>query len=457
MFGRSFAAATVLVFYIGINAGLLVRAIDRPTLIGIGLCCIIMLAPVVLKRLSRLPVYSLALYAALAPFNDVLVTNSGATLMKVLGVATVASVLLSMVANRRAARPSAVLIIVLSLMAFAGTSVVWAISPEVALPGYFAFLNYIGFFAVLCLYRVEPSDMKILLGATIAGGIAAAGYAGFMFWHAQPLPSERLFIGASGHTDDPNIFAAALLTPLALVLMMFLRSRAGLLKGFWLTALLIVLYGFVANTSRGATISFAVMVAFLLLAGRYRKQMLWIAAIALLTIVTSPIMQRFADSDAASGGFRLDIWKVAWAAFTQYWMGGAGIGNFDEAFARYFLTVPHHQLYWYASSHSVIIRSAVELGIPGLLLVLTLWYLVYRELSIVPNRHPSSDMSLALQAAVIGLFVAGFSLDLLMIKYLWLTFALVVLMRSSLQTEAVAESTGSPGLNSPAPLRFEAS
>jgi hypothetical protein len=321
-------------------------------------------------------------------------------------------------------------------MAFAGASVVWSMNPDLALRGYVQFLYFPAFFAVLCLYRVELREVLIILGGVVAGGVVAAGYAGFQYWHSALSPSERLFLGAGNHTDDPNVFASALLLPLSLTLMSFLRSRALTAKALWLGALLIVLYGFVANTSRGATISLGAMIAFLLWSSRYRRQVLAIAGIACVAVVSSPLMLRFASADVASGGMRVDIWKVAWIAFARNWVGGAGIGNFDEAFARYFLSTPHQQLYWYAASHSVIIRSAVELGVPGVLLVGGLWYLIYRDLAWIPVNHLHYDTCLALRTAIVGLFVAGFSLDLLMIKYLWLAFALVVLTRTALEDRA---------------------
>jgi hypothetical protein len=43
----------------------------------------------------------------------------------------------------------------------------------------------------------------------------------------------------------------------------------------------------------------------------------------------------------------------------------------------------------------------------------------------------------ALRAGVVGLFVAGFAVDLMMYKYTWLTFSLIAMMRAMLVNAGV--------------------
>jgi hypothetical protein len=68
---------------------------------------------------------------------------------------------------------------------------------------------------------------------------------------------------------------------------------------------------------------------------------------------------------------------------------------------------------------------------------MAVWYCMFRELAPVDPRHPLADICAALRAGVIGLFVAGFSLDLMMYKYTWLTFSLIAIVRSYLVTSGV--------------------
>jgi O-antigen ligase len=238
---------------------------------------------------------------------------------------------------------------------------------------------------------------------------------------------------------DPNLFAAALLTPISLILVLFLRTHNALKKLLWLAALLTLVYGFVATSSRGAAISFGVIVAFLLLRSRYAKQLSLIAALSAIVVFASPLAQRFMAPDLASADFRSDIWKVAFASLHQYWVLGAGFGNFDNAFAQYFLSVPHQPLFWQAASHSVLILAAVEGGITGLVLMLVLWYCMFRNLASIHADGLAKDICLGLRAAVLGLFVAGLSLDLMMEKYTWLLFALVVMVGSTLRADEQAQ------------------
>jgi hypothetical protein len=231
---------------------------------------------------------------------------------------------------------------------------------------------------------------------------------------------------------DPNEFAASLLVPLALTLMQFLRARMGLAKICWLVPLAVLLSGFSVSGSRGAAVATAAMVVYLFWRSPYRLQLLAVMAAAIIRIAASPIGQRFMSPTLHTASGRAGIWKVAFASLHQYWLLGAGIGNFDAAYRQYFLQVFHpDMLRWDRAAHSIVIGSAVELGIVGLVLVLALFYMEFRA---VPPGRDAADRDLcdAMRAGVLGLFVCGLSLSLMALKCTWLAFTLVALMRSAI-------------------------
>ncbi|MGZ5143394.1 MAG: O-antigen ligase family protein [Burkholderiales bacterium] len=386
-----------------------------------------------------MPVYILGAYAALVPFDDLLTTGAGATLTKLLAILAGASIVFSMLIVKRAIKPSRSLLVLLALVLYIGATIFWAIDPPRALAAYGTYVNYFLLFVAISLYPISPSDMKVVLACMIGGSLAAAGYGDYVFRQEEQLGASRLLVTGTGDMIiDSNEFAAALLAPIALSVMMFLRLRFGFAKLIWLATVIVLFSGFVISGSRGATVGVAAMGIFLLFRSRYRAQLLAISLASVLAIVASPLGERFGQSDMASADGRVDIWRVGIASLHQYWLGGAGVGNFENAFAQYFLVTPHQPLSWVRTAHSMFVLSAVEYGIIGLLLVLAVWYLEFRDLAHVQGEDLVADVCTALRAGILGLFVTGFSLDLMTYKYTWLAFSLVALMRSALLTSGTA-------------------
>ena len=226
-----------------------------------------------------------------------------------------------------------------------------------------------------------------------------------------------------------------------MVLMAMLGARRIATKSALLVVLLISVYGFAASGSRGGMFAVGAMLLFLTIRSRYRVQLLAIVPVLAVAIMGSPIGHRLMQPDFASADLRTDIWKIGIASLHQYWLAGAGIGNFTNAYVQYFLSTPHAALSWDRVAHSIVIQSAVEYGVPGLVLVLVLWYAQFDELR--KTRVPESmrDLSLALQAAVLGLFVSGLSLNLMLAKYTWLAFSIIALVRAaSMKSQISADS-----------------
>lgn len=409
------------------------RAADDPNPFSLVVCAVLLLAPVLLRNIKRLPIYLLAVYAVLVPFNDLLNTSSGPTITRLLAIVTGGCLVFSMLAFRRISKPSKVPIVLLCLTVYLGATVLWAIDPSKALQAYGAYLSYVFLFVVISFYSFSLNDMKLVLAATLFGALLQSAYGDSLFLHGQEMAGTRLYIGyAAEHSIDPNAFATGLLVPIALTLVLFLRCRFGLVKLCWLAASLTVFSGFLLSASRGAAVALLVMAVFLTWRTRHRIAFVAISAILLILMFASTIGQRFMQSDVGNADGRIEVWKVGIASLRQYWLTGAGIGNFGEAFSQYYLTTPHMWLAWDRVAHSVLIQGLVEYGVIGFVLLMALWYVLFRDLAAVADEGVFGDICIALRAGVLGLFVAGFSLDLMAYKYTWLAFSLVAILRSTL-------------------------
>lgn len=408
------------------------QALDHPGKLTIALALVCIVLPFVLLQMPRIPIYLLGAYAVLVPFSSILVTPAGNTITKLLGMAVGASLILAMIARRRVMLPSRAPLLVLALTVYAGLSIFWAIDPVLAFNSYGMYLSYIGLYLAIALYPASEGETRFVIMATISGGLLAAAYGAYFFWHGQQVYDSRLALGdINTYWLDPNEYAATLLTPIAIVLLAFLATRSPFLKAAWLGALVLLAYAFAASGSRGGMIALGVMLLYILVRSRHRIQLLAMLPVLVIALIGSPIGHRLLQPDTLSADLRADIWKVGFASLAQYWLAGAGIGNFTNAYTQYYLSTPHAAVSWDRAAHSVIVQGAVEFGIGGLLLMLGVWYTQFAQLRALRRYALTPELPLALEAAVIGLFVAGLSLSLLLTKYTWLLFAVIALTRSA--------------------------
>lgn len=407
--------------------------LGSPTLRGVALTVLLLLAPLLLIQVARLPVYVLAAYAMLVPFNDLLDTAAGPTLTRILAIIAAGCLILWMVFTRRILEPSRAVIAVTALTLYLGLTVFWSIEQQTALNALFAYASQAGLFVAIALYPFSKKDLMLLIGATLIGAIAQSGYGGYLFLHGSEIWESRLYIGSeAAHSIDPNAFATALIAPSMVTLVLFLRAPSWLGKLLAFAALAVMLFAFMASGSRGAAIGLAVAIAYLVWRPHFRMGMFVSIATALIAAAASPLGRRFVEADVLTANGRMDIWKVGVASLSQYWLGGAGIGNFNNAFAQYYFATAHMWLPWDRVAHNIFLQSAVEGGIVGFALFIALWYLQFRELAFVPGGHPFADLCIALRAGVLGLLVAGFGLNLMEYKFTWLLFALIAVSRSVL-------------------------
>lgn len=425
------AAAGLLWLMLGALA--LTYELQHPGLRGLVGMALLLLAPLLLLSIARLPVYLLAVYAMLVPFNDLLDTGAGPTLTRILAIIAAGCLVLWILFGGRVVKPSRAVIALAALTLYLGVTVFWAIDQRTALNALFIYGSQAGLFAAIAIYPFSRKDLVLLVGAMLAGAFAQSVYGGYLFSHGAQIWESRLYIGSeAAHSIDPNAFATALIAPSMLTLIFFLRAPSWLGKLLAFSTLAVMLFAFMASGSRGAAIGLAAAIGYLVWRPHFRLGMFVSIAAALIAAGASPLGHRFVEADVMTANGRLDIWKVGFASLSQYWLSGAGIGNFNNAFVQYYFATPHMWLPWDRVAHSIFLQSAVEGGIAGFALFLVFWYVQFRELSDVRADHPFADTCIALRAGVLGLFVAGFSLNLMEYKFTWLLFSLIAVTRTVL-------------------------
>lgn len=429
--------------WIGLSAAGLSSELQHPGMRGIAVLALLLAGPFLVMNMTRFPVYVLTVYALLVPLNDLLTTSGGPTLTKLLGIIVAGSLALSLVLGKHIVPPSRSLLALVALCWFMGITIFWAIDANTAIGAFTFYLSQAGLLTAIALYPFSKRDLILVMGAVVVGAIVQSVYGDYQFLRGGGLAlAAHGYIGTEAHAIDPNAFGADLVAPIAVALTLLMRAGWGIRKLLLVGALAVMLLAFVMSGSRGATFGLMAALAFLAWRSRYRTAFLAVIATSALAIAASPLGQRFAQPDVITGNGRMDIWKVGIASLSQYWLTGAGIGNFTNAFVQFYFAAPHMWLSWDRVAHSIFLQNAVEGGIFGFTLFVVFWYLQFRELANVEPDSDLADICNALRAGVLGLFVTGFGLDLMDYKFTWLLFALVAIARTVLLRESVSGQSG---------------
>jgi O-antigen ligase len=390
--------------------------------------------------LTRPLVVPYALYVMLLPFDNVLAVSSGATLTKFIGIFSTGAILLWAIGQRKFVAPSVTLWLGALLMVWLASSMLWALDIRASFSIVPTYLGLFVLYIVLSIAPVSRKDFVIIMCAMVVGSLGAAAW-GVYFFHgqsvadAQALASNfgRLTVHIGDNTIDPNAYSDAIILPFCILLMLGLQSRFIPAKLGALAGLALMLAAIYVSASRGAILAISTAAVWLIIRSRYRLQILFLlvvpATIAFLS--SSLIVERFQDPHHTGGAGRFGIWNVGMEAFRQHWLTGAGIGNYSAVYNSVFMRV--YQAYsggWDRVAHNLIVQVSAELGIIGLILVLAFWF---SNLFLLQHIRPDNewyDLRLALEAAVLGLFVASLSVDLIWFKYSWLLFGTIAQLRS---------------------------
>jgi O-antigen ligase len=274
----------------------------------------------------------------------------------------------------------------------------------------------------------------------IAGSLIAAAY-GIVVFHNQSVADAqaladnfgRMTVAIGDNTIDPNAYSDAILLPFCLLMMLGLRSTNFVVKLGSLAGLATLLGAVYVSASRGAILAIGTAIAYLLIRSRYRLQIIAVAVIpAIVAFGTSTYMiDRFKDAQHTGAAGRFGIWTVGMEAFRQHWLTGAGIGNYRAIYNSVFIHV--YQAYsggWDRPAHNLLVQVSAELGVIGLVLVMAFWISHLFLLRHIRPHHEWYDFRIGLEAAVIGLFVAALSIDLIWSKYTWLLFGTMAQLRA---------------------------
>src|SRR5262249_5151238 len=306
----------------------------------------------------------------------------------------------------------------------------WAVNPAVVLQRAPTALGLFLLYAAAVCLRVSKRELFWVIMLTILGGLTAAGYAAWQFYHgvgyispaaAHKLSNRATLVLGKGETD-PNMFAANLLLPLSLAVGESLSLRRGILRIVSWLASAIVAFGLLTTMSRGSLLAVAAMTFVFL--RRHRVDWRILTGVAVLPLMTLALPQlffaRLASGLGSHGEGRFDIWWVGLRLLGDWGILGAGLANFPVVYNKYAGYAPVFQGFGRAP-HNIYLGIAVELGVVGLLLLIgAVWSEMRAARPFIGSRCTAySPLETACEAACWGMLVMGLSIDILWLKAFW--------------------------------------
>jgi O-antigen ligase len=424
------AAAAAYFLIAGVVAG-------SKTYIGLGLSFVLLPGAVYLA-LTRPLIFPFCLYSVLVPIDNALGVSKFGTLTKIVGIIVAGCLLLWLLRHRTMAPVSRAQLWWIAFLIWLGCSVFWAIDTRDAVTSLITYASVIGLYLVIAAMPVEETDFHYFLASVICGGLLAAAYSIHQYAAAGPnAVHESVQLGQE--SLDPNQLAAALLLPVSVAFALLMRSRNLIAKIMVGGALLILLDAVRLTASRGGVLALGLLLVYFLVRGRQR---LWsgvlVSLIGIASLLSGQAMwSRFSNAVSSGGSGRISIWRVGWDAFKSHWLIGAGVGSFPTAYDRSFLKVFEPiSTTWHRASHNTVLTLAVELGCVGLVVAGTAWYTEWRSLSCITREDPLFDIRIAIEAALVAMFVDALFLEIMYDKFVWLVFIAAAMIRSCAKCRA---------------------
>ena len=430
------------------------------------LAAVTTLGPLAIYVTFRSPlVFPFCAYILVLPFDSLSSLGSGGTLSKLLGALTAGALLIRVLGRGRAVRAPKVVFIWGTLLLWMAVSMFWALNLHDALVAFQMYASLIALFTLCSFARVSAREFNTIMGAVVIAGLISAGYDAYLYHSGQSLiaadaGTSRVLIAVGDSYIDPNALAAALVLPAAIALYWLFNSRYVVLSMAMIPVFVILLLGFAASGSRGGFIELGIVFLYSIVRSRNR---IWLFSLMALAVVTSlaanpGLPARFAQAEQDGGAGRRDIWHVGLYALRDYWMTGAGVGNFPNAFDREYINVyAQYVLGWHWAAHNVPLMVGTELGFVGFTIFVCALVSQVTVLRRFANANSSKfELRLVLEAAALGVIVSGFSTSDLNGKYVWLVFSLMVLYRGRLLSEpgdAVRKPSFKSSGSAPYPLR----
>jgi hypothetical protein len=431
---------------------------------------LVALGPVIICLRHPLTV-TLPAFAALVPFGGLIsVTSAPAegsnmwarfgSLSSLLGVLLAIGLLLQLVAGRRVSvRMSATVPLWLLFLGAAAATSLWSLDPVKTGNGLLSLGSLSIVYIFLALSEINRQIVHRVEQGLVFGGVAVSCYGLFQLAVLGGFPNDVAGIPSDGggrFGNDmlgPNNEAVALLLPLMICLHRSVTRKEAQSRHFNMFLCALMFLGIVMTGSRGGIIAASVsLIALIVYSSKGRQKLATYLAIGLIAGGVAFFMHPFGlaerEVQTTSTSGRTDIWRVGFAACPQYCPFGSGWETFPNVYAKTQPKVPDAAVLVGKGGsyqpHNVIMLVAIELGLPGLILLFTVLGTTLSEALRIPRALRGPPL-----AALIGTYTASLFLSNLEFKFFWMALFMVALYRNMSFSEDPTVETTTPRLREP--------
>jgi O-antigen ligase len=401
----------------------------------------------------------LGVYAFLLPFDSLTAVGpQGLTLTSIAGAAVAAILLGTALVKKDLHRPPRQAMWWALFVAWAAVTVLWALEWEPAISKLPTAFSLLSLYLVVLSTNISRKELRTISLSVVAGACAAAVYTIFQFYGgASYHGTMRGSLMAGDKATDPNYFAASLLLPLSLAVHGFLTPRSRLARLGWLVVAATLAFGILVTMSRGSLVAVTLMVLFYMYTHQVSRRMaipLVAIFVALAFVLPGAFFTRMQTAVESGGSGRTVIWKGALVTFEHYALLGAGLNNFPYANQANIGSTPvllGITFGW--GAHNTYLEIAVEMGIVGLVLLLTAVVAQLRTASRYRKDAPDKIGGVvAYEAACYSILVAVFFIGAIWAKWFWLAWMLLAVAVRTAQAEQRSEARAA--VAEPATLRW---
>jgi putative inorganic carbon (HCO3(-)) transporter len=276
---------------------------------------------------------------------------------------------------------------------------------------------------VYLLVQAARSDRDVRVIVTVLTACCAAlvlamitGFGPLVTYQSEP---GRLAVGG---TYDPNDLG--LLFVITIPFAFFMIRRSGrLMRLFLLSSIALMLIGMVKTGSRGGFLGLLAIsvLMFVRASSRARKYTLAAAALGSLLLVwaapaaywarINTIFEYREDYNLTMRGGRIQIWEMGMKMIASSPLTGVGISCFPYEHSK--LSGDGLQ----KAAHNIFVQAAAELGLPGLLLFVSMIFISLRQARTIRRqarglvREEFMWLASAVEISMIGFVVSGFFLS----------------------------------------------
>ena len=254
---------------------------------------------------------------------------------------------------------------------------------DIAIEGFRAMFQQLLWYFIFSFFIREEKEVKFFTSVLSMFGLFLGLHACYQFVRGVPMPGNWTDVTESVRTrafsiaGSPNILGAMFVCLIPISFSKIFETR-GFRRMLNLTSCISMLLGLVFTFSRGAWLSFIIVLAVFILILNFRLIVPFGFSGLIVLLTNNPISRRFLHlftpyyQDRSGAGGRIYRWGVGLKTWERSKMFGVGLGRFGGAVAINNNLCPFYLDNYY-------LKTLVETGIFGLsfLLIYIIWFLIF--------------------------------------------------------------------------------